>query len=314
MSGDYWTFLAGEPEEYPRRLLVTLNNSTPGNPDPFSEAHTFVHAIPDRFTELTPFEIPFSQFWRRGNIIDDRDRERATWGSWYAAGQQGADSIVISDRGVTEIIFGDTYYTQCQVAWDFGPGVTSFGAWVGIDTNRCPSQGRGNINFLINPVVSGVGSLTIRVKVKDAQGSYFYQDQTVTTNTWQRVTVNLGGMQVESGSSPMVHPLQIVDIGIASSPPPTAPCISPTSSSTPARALPGPRNSGSWSSRSSSRGWRPTSGGWTTWGLISWPTTLTPWCRGWPFPWGPTARAPGGAPPWCTTPTRWPPTWWVRRT
>lgn len=219
VSGDYWTFLAGEPEEYPRRLLVTLNNSTPGDPDPFSDAHTFVHAIPDRFTELTPFEIPFSQFWRRDNVIDDRDRERATWGSWYAAQEQGDDNIVISDRGVTEIISGDTYYTQCQVAWDFGPGVTAFGAWVGIDTNRCPSQGRGNINFIINPVVSGVGSITLRVKVKDSQGSYFYQDQTVTTNTWQRMTVNLGGMQVESGASPMVHPLQIVDIGIASSPP-----------------------------------------------------------------------------------------------
>ena len=219
VAGDYWTFLAGEPGEYPRRLLVTLNDSTPGEPDPFSPVHTFVHAIPDRFTELTPFEIPFSQFWRRDNIIDDRDRVRATWGSWYAAGQQGENAIVISDREVTEVILGDTFYTQSQVTWDFSPDVTCFGAWVGLDTNRCPSQGRTNLNFLIKPVVSGASNLTIRVKVKDAQGSYFFQDQNLTVNAWQRVTVNLGGMQVESGSGPMAHPLQVVDIGIAASPP-----------------------------------------------------------------------------------------------
>ena len=219
VAGDYWSFLAGEPEEYPRRLLVTLNNSIPGDTDPFSPSHTFVHAIPDRFTELTPFVIPFSQFWRRDNIIDDRDRVRATWGAWYAAEQQGEDNIIISDREVTEVIFGETFYTQCQVSWDFAAGVTAFGAWVGLDDNRCPSRGRSNLNFLIKPVISGVGSLTIRVKVKDAQGSYFYQDQNVTVNAWQRVTVNLGGMQVESGSSPMTYPLQVVDIGIATSPP-----------------------------------------------------------------------------------------------
>ena len=53
IAGDYWTFLGGEPKEHPRRLLVTLNNSTPGEANPFSPVHTFVHAIPDRFTELT---------------------------------------------------------------------------------------------------------------------------------------------------------------------------------------------------------------------------------------------------------------------
>ncbi len=29
-AGDYWTFLVGEPPEHPRRLLVILNDSTPG--------------------------------------------------------------------------------------------------------------------------------------------------------------------------------------------------------------------------------------------------------------------------------------------
>jgi hypothetical protein len=219
VSGDYWTFLAGEPAEYPRRLMVTLNNSTPGDTDPFSPAHSFVHAIPDRLPELTPFEIPFSQFWRRDNIIDDRDRVRALWGAWYAAGQQGVNNIIISDREVTEVIFGDTFYTQSQVTWDLSPEVTAFGAWIGIDTNRCSSAGRATVNFLIKPVVAGAGSLAIRVKVKDARGSYFYQDQNVTVNTWQRVSVNLAGMQLESGSSPMSHPLQVVDIGLAASPP-----------------------------------------------------------------------------------------------
>ncbi len=219
VSGDYWTFLAGEPAEYPRRLLVSLNNSTPGETDPFSSAHTFVHAIPDRFTEFTPFEIPFSQFWRRDNLIDDRDRVRATWGAWYAAGQQGVNNIIISDREVTEVVSGDTFYTQTQVAWDFSEGVTAFGAWVGIDAGRCSSQGRATVNFLIKPVVSGASSLTLRVKVKDAQGSYFTQDHSVNVNVWQRVTVNLGSMQLESGSGSMTHPLQVVDIGMAASPP-----------------------------------------------------------------------------------------------
>jgi len=218
-AGDYWTFLAGEPAEYPKRLLITLNNSFPGEADPFGPAHSFVHAIPDRFTELTPFEIPFSQFWRRDNIIDDRDRVRALWGGWYAAGQQGENNIIISDREVTEVIFGDTFYTQSQVTWNLPPDATAFGVWIGIDTSRCSSAGRSTVNFLINPVVAGAGSLTFRVKVKDALGSYFYQDQTVITNAWQRVSVNLSGMRLESGSSPMVHPLQVVDIGIASTPP-----------------------------------------------------------------------------------------------
>lgn len=219
VAGDYWTFLAGDPEEHPCRLLVVLNDSTPGQSDPFSPAHMFVHAIPDRHSELTSFEIPFSQFWRRDNIIDDRDRARGTWGAWYAAGQQGENNIIISDRETTEIILGDTFYTQCRVSWELSPEATAFGAWVGIDTNRCTSQGQTSLNFLIKPVVSGSNYLTLRIKVKDAQGSYFYQDVSVAVNVWQRVSVALWAMQLESGTGPMTHPLQVVDIGIASSPP-----------------------------------------------------------------------------------------------
>jgi hypothetical protein len=144
---------------------------------------------------------------------------RATWGAWYAASQQGINNIIITDWETTEVILGDTFYTQRQVTWDFTPQVTGFGVWVGLDPNGCPSQGHTTLNFLIKPVVSGSTSLTLRIKVKDAQGSYFYQDANVTVDVWQRVSVNLGGMQLESGSSPMAHPLQVVDIGIASSPP-----------------------------------------------------------------------------------------------
>jgi len=219
VAGDYWTFWGGDPEEHPRRLFVVLNDSAPGDPDPFGLAHSFVHAIPDRYSEFTPVELPFTQFWRRDNLIDDGDRVRATWGAWYAASQQGETSITVSDREETEVLFGDTFYTQRQVTWDLSPFVTAFGAWVGIDTIRCPSNGRTNLNFLIKPLVSGGDSLTIRVKVKDALGSYFYQDKTVTVNAWQRVTVNLGEMLLESGTAPLTHPLQVADIGISSPPP-----------------------------------------------------------------------------------------------
>ncbi len=84
VAGDYWTFWGGEPAEHPRRLLVCLNDSTPDEADPWGPAHTYVHALPDRFRELTAFELPFSQFWRRDNLIDDGDRVRAAWGTWPA--------------------------------------------------------------------------------------------------------------------------------------------------------------------------------------------------------------------------------------
>ena len=67
--------------------------------------------------------------------------------------------------------------------------------------------------------MSGVGSLTLRVKVKDAQGSYFHRDETVQVNTWQRVSVTLADMTLESGAYPLTHPLQVVDVGCPGSPP-----------------------------------------------------------------------------------------------
>jgi hypothetical protein len=219
IAGDYWTFWGGEPVEHPRRLLVCLNDSSPGDADPWGLAHVFVHALPDRFPELTAFEIPFNQFWRKDNLIDDGDRVRASWGTWYSATQQDDSQLTISDREAIEVFSGETFYTQRQITWDLSPYATAFGAWVGVDTTRCHSGGRTNLNFLVKPQVAGLSSLILRVKVKDAQGSYFYADKQVTVDSWQRVSVSLTGMSLESGVLPLTHPIQVVDLGVPASPP-----------------------------------------------------------------------------------------------
>jgi hypothetical protein len=219
VAGDYWSFWGGEPAIHPRRLLVTLNDSAANDPDPWGAEHTYVHALPDRFPEWTAWELPFSQFWRRDNLIDDGDRAQAMWGAWYSASQPDVSDLTIGTREQTEILGGDTFYTQRLLTWDLSPYATAFGTWAGIDPGRCDSTGHNNLNFLIKPVVPGVSSLTLRVKVKDARGSYFYRDETVAVNAWQRLTVNLAQMQLESGAAPLTHPLQAVDLGIPASPP-----------------------------------------------------------------------------------------------
>ncbi len=219
VAGDYWSFWGGEPAVHPGRLLVLLNDSAPQEPDPWGPRHTYVHALPDRFAELTAFEVPFTQFWRRDNIIDDGDRARAMWGAWYATTQPDDSDITIGEREETEVLFGETFYTQTQVTWDLSPYVSAFGVWIGIDPNRCDSTGHTNLNFLIKPVIWGGNSLTLRIKAKDARGSFFYKDVTVPVNAWQRVTVNLGDMVLESGAPPLTHPLQAIDIGISAAPP-----------------------------------------------------------------------------------------------
>lgn len=218
-SGDYWTFWGGEPAEHPRRLLVVLNDASPGTENPWGPEHTYVHALPDRFPELTAFELPFHQFWRRDNLIDDGDRVRATWGTWHAASQPDQSLILLYDREETEEIFGDRYYTQRCITWNLSEYATAFGAWCGIDPSRCSSQGRNTLNFLLKPEISGISSIGIRIKVKDAHGSYFYADKMANVGEWQRVSVNLAELQLESGSLPLTHPLQAVDIGIPSQPP-----------------------------------------------------------------------------------------------
>jgi hypothetical protein len=217
VAGDFWMFWGGEPAIHPRRLLVSLNDSSQADADPWGPGHTYIHAIPDRFSEATAFDLPFSQFWRRDNLIDDGDRVQAMWGSWYSATQLDDSDITIDTREETEILLGETFYTQRRITWDLSGAVTAFGAWAGIDTANCNSAGHVNVNFLIKPAVSGIGSLTLRVKVKDAQGSYFYRDETVQANTWQRVSVTLGDMTLESGAYPLTHPLQVVDVGCSGS-------------------------------------------------------------------------------------------------
>ncbi|MFH1595015.1 MAG: LamG-like jellyroll fold domain-containing protein [Pseudomonadota bacterium] len=219
VAGDHWTFWGGEPAAHPRRLLVTLNDSAPDAADPWGPEHTYVHALPDRFPEAVAFQVPFSQFWRRDNLIEDCDRATAMWGAWYSTSQQDSSDITIGLREETEVLLGDTYYTQRHITWDLSPYVTAFGVWAGIDTGRCNSSGRTNLNFLIKPVVPGVSTLTLRVKVKDAQGSYFFQEVTVQGDAWQRVVLDLADLQLESGSPPLTHPIQVVDLGIPSAPP-----------------------------------------------------------------------------------------------
>ncbi len=217
VAGDLWNFWGGEPAIHPRRLLVTLNDAEPDDPDPWTPQHTYVHAICDRFAEATAFDLPFNQFWRLDNIIDDADRLQAMWAPWYSASQEGVSDITMGTREETEVILDETFYTQRQVTWSLSPYVTAFGIWTGLDTSRCNSTGRANVNFLIKPEMTGAGTLIIRVKVKDAQGSYFHRDVPVQVNTWQRVTANLAEMSLESGGTPLTHPIQVVDIGISTS-------------------------------------------------------------------------------------------------
>jgi hypothetical protein len=219
LAGDYWSFWGGEPAEHPRRLLVTLNDSSWDAADPWGPEHTYCHAVPDRYRDFTAFEVPFSQFWRRDNLIEDGDRVQAMWGAWYATSQPETCDITIGLREETEVLFGDIYYTQRLISWDLSPHATAFGAWAGLDPGRIDSTGRANLNFLLKPVVAGLTSLTIRVKVKDARGSYFFKDVAVEVGAWQRLAVNLGDLLLDAGSQPLTHPLQVVELGLPSAPP-----------------------------------------------------------------------------------------------
>ena len=58
------------------------------------------------------------------------------WGAWYSTTQQDDSDITIGTREETEVLFGDTFYTQRLITWDLSPYATAFGAWAGIDTSR----------------------------------------------------------------------------------------------------------------------------------------------------------------------------------
>ncbi len=220
IAGDVWTFRTGDLEYHPRRLSLTLNDAPAQTADPWDPAHTFVHALPDRFAELTPLALDFSQFWRLDNIIDDRDRRMSQWGAWYATVGEGWGSITMNDREITEIIDGEIFYTQMHVRWDLPENTTAFGVWVGIDTARVNSLGHNEINLALQPLLSANNKVSLRIKIKDAQGSYFYQDVTVNNQAWNRIRLPLANFILESGSGPLCHPLQAVDIGMVGSPPP----------------------------------------------------------------------------------------------
>jgi len=218
-ENDYWSFWVGDPEHHPRRLQVILNDSEPGDEDPWGAEHYFIHAVPDRYEELTEFEVDFDQFWRIDNVVDDRDRRRSQWGRWYYPGGSGKCLITISDREETETIFEEIFYTQRKISWVSTGTIYSLGVWVGVDSAQVDSTGRTNVNFLINPSIANVSSQEIRVKIKDANDNYFYKDKTVTIGAWQRVSIDFNDFIPENAGDELTHPINLIDFSIAGSPP-----------------------------------------------------------------------------------------------
>lgn len=216
VNGETWFFRTQEVMIHPRRLLLTLNDSTLSTPDPWTEAHTFYHALVDKYDTLTPVTIPFTQFWRRDNIVYDGDRRKASWSMWYSATYEGDTQMIIGEHEEDITLDGKTFHTQLQIETVISPYTTAWGGWTGLNTSEVNSTGHTNINLAVYH--QDPGATTIRVKVKDANGSYFHQDFSVNPNTWTRLTATLASMTLESGSAPLVHPLQVVDVGVPSSP------------------------------------------------------------------------------------------------
>ncbi len=217
-TNDCWAFLSLETFTYPQRLLLCLNDSTLADPDPWTPAHTFVHALPDNYEILTALAIPLTEFWRTDNLVFDNDRQRGSgWASWYSASGYEPASITIYERETPETIEGYTFYSQLRIDITPGPTTTAWGVWTGLDTSKTNSTGYGNINAAVFPVGAGA-NFTMRLKIKDAHGSYFHKDFTVIRNTWNRLSVNFADMVLESGSLPLTHPLQLVDIGVPAAP------------------------------------------------------------------------------------------------
>ena len=210
---DFWHIWVGDPKHQPRRLQVILNDSEPGDADPWGPEHTFIHAVPDRFEALTEFEVDFDQFWRIDNVVDDGDRRREQWGQWWYL-ESGHNLMTVSDRQETEIIEGEIFYTQRRLKWETTGNIYSFGFWVGVNTAAVDSSGRTNVNFLINPSIANTSTQTIRVKVQDANGEYFYKDEEVIIGSWQRLTINFAAMTPEVGTPTLTHPISLIDIGI----------------------------------------------------------------------------------------------------
>lgn len=216
--GDFWIFRTLDAFVYPQRLLAVLNDSLTTDPTPWTEEHSFYHALPDNYETLTEVALAFTQFWRRDNIVYDGDRRKGTgWGSWYSTPGPTDCTIIVTERELKQTFASEIFYTQLKVEFVAGSS-TAWGAWTGLDTSEVNSTGRTGINLAVYPEATGIGTVAIRLKVKDAAGSYFYKDFTPTKNQWNRLTTSFASMTLESGSAPMVHPVALVEIGQASSP------------------------------------------------------------------------------------------------
>ncbi|MGQ9919855.1 MAG: LamG-like jellyroll fold domain-containing protein [Desulfobacca sp.] len=216
--GDTWLITCGNEEMKPHRLLCSLNDSTPKNPEPWGEEHTFVHGIPDYWTSWQEFEIGFEQFWRLGNIIDCRDRKPGRWGNWSVhGGETGTPyEMLFYDVAETNTIAGEVFYTKQKFTWNLNPEtLNALGFYVGIPSDVV-STGAANINYLIRHYLAA--DTTFRTKVRDANGNYFYHDDVIAPHAWLRVSIDLSSFTPESGGT-LTHPLNLVDIGLANNPP-----------------------------------------------------------------------------------------------
>ncbi len=212
--GDTWYLTCCSQEIKPLKLHVNLNDSIPTDSDPWGEAHTFVHGIGDYYSAFHDFALDFSQFWRLGNIIDCRDRKPGHWGSWSShAGQTGTPyELLYYDVEAEEVIDGETFYTKQKFTWNLSPAtLLALGFYVGVPWD-VSSVGKANVNYLIKN--NADQSIGFRTKVRDANGHYFYHDDTISADTWVRVTIPFGDFIPENSGDVLTHPLSLVDIGI----------------------------------------------------------------------------------------------------
>ncbi len=191
----------------------------PDDTDPFGEAHTFVHAVCDYYPQYRTFEIDFSQFWRLGNIIDCRDRKPGRWGYWSNHQTETGSPYEILTYDVEEEneIAGETFYTKQRFGWNLDPAtLLALGFYVGTPAG-VDSAGATNVNYLIRQFTDG--DLTIRTKVRDSNGNYFYHNDDIAPNAWVRNTINLAAFLPLEIGDVLAHPLTLVEVGIAASPP-----------------------------------------------------------------------------------------------
>jgi len=217
-EGDTWLITCGNLELRPHRLQVILNNSRPTDADAYGPEHTFVHGLGDYYPNWGEFDLSLQQFWRLDNIIDCRDRRPGCWGNWsvHRQGSGSPQEMFSYDICEEESIAGEVFYTKHRCSWNMDPAtLEALGFFVGIPP-EVDSQGRTTLNYLIRQYTDR--ALTIRTKVRDANGNYFYHDDVVVQNRWVRVAISLASLLPESGGT-LTHPLNLVDIGLAADPP-----------------------------------------------------------------------------------------------